>query len=104
METTGKTGTGLGGAACCRKTGPYRLRQELRYPSGKGQRTGKNGQKAGKTWRKDIIVHKIGEKTYSKSINDAYYQSLPIDNAVLQYNPQWGIAENNAPFEPYNAW
>lgn len=61
-------------------------------------------QDAGKPWSKDIIVHKIGEKTYSKSINDAYYQSLPIDNAILQYNPQWGIAENNSLFEPYNAW
>ncbi len=61
-------------------------------------------QDAGKPWSKDIIEHKIGEKTYSKSINDAYYQSLPIDNAILQYNPQWGIAENDAPFEPYNAW
>lgn len=61
-------------------------------------------QDAGKPWSKDIIVHKIGEKTYSKSINDAYYQSLPIDNAILQYNSQWGIAENNSLFEPYNAW
>lgn len=61
-------------------------------------------QDAGKPWSKDIIVHKIGEKTYSKSINDAYYQSLPIDNAILQYNPQWGISENNSLFEPYNAW
>lgn len=57
-------------------------------------------QDAGKPWNKDIIEHKIDEKIYSKSINDAYYQSLPIDNVILQYNPQWGIAENDALSNP----
>ena len=57
----------------------------------------------GKPWAKQEIEHKCGSKTYSKSIKDAYYQSLPIDNAILEYNPQWGISKNDAIFEPYNA-
>lgn len=58
---------------------------------------------SGKPWAKQTIEHKCGNKTYTKSITDAYYQSLPIDNAILQYNPQWGISINDAIFEPYNA-
>lgn len=42
-------------------------------------------------------------KTYTKSITDAYFQSLPIDNAILEYNPQWGIGINTDNYEPYNA-
>ncbi len=57
----------------------------------------------GKPWAKMTISHKCGSKTYTKSIKDAYYQSLPIDNAILEYNPQWGISTSNATFEPYNA-
>lgn len=58
----------------------------------------------GKPWSKQTIEHKIGDKTYSKSINDAIYQSLPIDNAIIEYNPQWGLSTNETTFAPYNAW
>lgn len=57
----------------------------------------------GKPWAKATVTHKCGSKTYTKSVTDAYYQSLPIDNAILEYNPQWGISSNNAIYEPYNA-
>lgn len=57
----------------------------------------------GKPWSKTTITHKIGTKTYSKSITDAFYQSLPIDNAILEYNPQWGITPASTVFEPFNA-
>ena len=57
----------------------------------------------GKPWCKTTITHKCGAKTYSKAITDAYYQSLNIDNAILKYNPQWGISLNTDNYEPYNA-
>ena len=58
---------------------------------------------AGKPWSKQTIEHQCGNKTYTKSITDAYFQSLPIDNAILEYNPQWGIGINTDNYEPYNA-
>ena len=58
---------------------------------------------SGKPWCKTTITHKCGAKTYSKAITDAYYQSLNIDNAILKYNPQWGISLNTDNYEPYNA-
>lgn len=57
----------------------------------------------GEPWCKMTITHKCGNKVYSKLITDAYYQSLNIDNAILEYNPQWGISVNTALYEPYNA-
>lgn len=57
----------------------------------------------GQPWSKTIITHKCGNKTYSKSLKDAFYQSLPIDNVILKYNPSWNIPANNEPYEPYNA-
>ncbi len=57
----------------------------------------------GKAWSKQSITHKCGTKTYTKSVTDAYYQSLSIDNAILEYNPQWGISLNTDTYEPYNA-
>jgi hypothetical protein len=59
---------------------------------------------SGKPWSKQVIEHRIGDKVYSKSINDAYFQSIPIDNAVIEYNPSWGLQVNNTLYEPYNAW
>lgn len=58
---------------------------------------------SGKPWSKATITHKIGEKAYSKPITDKYYQSLPIDNAILEYNPQWGIAQTETSYTPYDA-
>ena len=58
----------------------------------------------GKPWSKTVIEHKIGTKTYSKPITDAYFQSLPIDNAIIEYNPQWGLQTNATEFAPYSAW
>lgn len=57
----------------------------------------------GKPWSKQEIVHKVGDKVFTKSITDAYFQSLPIDNAILKYNPQWEIEVNTRPYEPFNA-
>lgn len=56
-----------------------------------------------KPWVKQTITHKVGDKTYSKSINDPYFQSLPIDNAIINYNPSWGLEPVTTPFEPYKA-
>ena len=57
----------------------------------------------GKPWSKATIVHRCGTKTYSKPISDPYFQSLSIDNAILKYNPQWGISENTEIFDPISA-
>lgn len=58
---------------------------------------------AGKPWCKTTITHQCGDKTWSKSITDPYFQSLPIDNVILKYNPQWGIPENEVAYDPVNA-
>ena len=57
----------------------------------------------GKPWSKQTITHKVGNKVYSKPMTDRYFQSLPIDNAILEFNPQWGIELDLRPYEPYNA-
>ena len=31
-------------------------------------------------------------------------ESLPIDNAIIEYNPQWGLQANTTEFAPYSAW
>ena len=59
---------------------------------------------SGKPWSKTVIEHKIGSKTFSKSITDDYFKSIPIDNPIIEYNPQWGLQVNSKTFEPYNAW
>ncbi len=56
-----------------------------------------------KPWVKQTITHKVGNKTYSKPITDPYFQSLPIDNAIANHNPSWGLLPNTTPFEPYKA-
>lgn len=58
---------------------------------------------SGKPWSKTTITHACGSKTYSKAVTDQFFQSLPIDNAVLEYNPQWGMANNTATYEPSTA-
>lgn len=58
----------------------------------------------GKPWCKTSITHHIGSKSYTASITDPIFQSLPIDNAILKYNPQWGIEFNNTTFAPQDAW
>ena len=58
---------------------------------------------SGKPWSKSVITHKCGTKTWSKSITDSYFQSLPIDNVILKYNPQWGIEENSVEYDPIGA-
>ena len=30
--------------------------------------------------------------------------SLPIDNAIIEYSPQWGLQSNTTEFAPYSAW
>ena len=56
-----------------------------------------------KPWVKQTITHKVGDKTYSKSITDPYFQSLPIDNATVNLNPSWGLQPVTTAFEPYNS-
>lgn len=57
---------------------------------------------SGKPWRKDVIVHKIGDKEYSASIDSDVFQSINIDNAILRYNPQWGIPVDESSYAPYS--
>ncbi len=57
-----------------------------------------------KPWVKQTITHKVGDKTYSKQITDPYFQSLPIDNAIINHNPSWGLETNPTLFEPYKAF
>lgn len=58
-----------------------------------------------KPWVKNTITHYIGSKSYTLNVaNDEAYKHLPIDNAILKYNPQWGIEPVTTTFEPYNAW
>ena len=47
-------------------------------------------------------MHKIGDKEYRAPVNSAVFNSINIDNAILRYNPQWGIAPSSEPYQPYN--
>ena len=58
---------------------------------------------SGKPWSKTTITHRSGSKQWSKNITDHYFQYLPIDNAILEYNPQWGIPQNETVFNPLGA-
>lgn len=58
---------------------------------------------SGKPWCKTTITHTAGDKIFSRPISDPYFQSLPIDNAIKEYNPQWGLTPDNTPYEPFNA-
>ena len=57
----------------------------------------------GKPWCKTTITHRCGSKQWTKSITDNYFQYLPIDNAILEYNPQWGVPQNEKAFDPISA-
>lgn len=57
----------------------------------------------GMPWAKTEIVHTAGDRTYRSDINSPIFQSLPIDNGILQYNPEWGIPQDNRPWTPYDA-
>lgn len=56
---------------------------------------------SGKPWCKEVIVHKIGDKEYRAPINSKVFNSINIDNAILRYNPQWGIAPTSEAYQPY---
>lgn len=56
----------------------------------------------GKPWCKEVIVHKIGDKEYRAPVNSTVFNSINIDNAILRYNPQWGISPSSEPYQPYN--
>lgn len=45
---------------------------------------------AGKPWAKTAISHTVQGKTYTQNVDSDYYV-LPIRNAVLEWNTQWGI-------------
>lgn len=55
---------------------------------------------SGKPWSKTTIIHRSGDRTWTKNITDDYFQHLPIDNAILEYNPQWGIEKETRIFDP----
>lgn len=53
----------------------------------------------GKAWSKTEVVHEIGNKTYTAPVNDEFY-TLPIDNAIISLNPQWGLTPDTRPYIP----
>lgn len=57
----------------------------------------------GKPWAKMEIEHRVGDKVFRKAITDHFFQHLPIDNAIIDYNPQWGLQRDTRVYEPYNA-
>ena len=56
----------------------------------------------GKPWSKQVIVHKIGDKEYSAPITAPVFNSINIDNAILKYNPEWGIPLSTGSYAPYS--
>ncbi|WP_301203314.1 RagB/SusD family nutrient uptake outer membrane protein, partial [uncultured Duncaniella sp.] len=56
----------------------------------------------GKPWSKQTIVHRIGDKEYSAPISSPVFNHINIDNAILKYNPQWGIALDYDTYAPYD--
>lgn len=56
----------------------------------------------GKPWSKQTIVHRIGDKEYSAPISSPVFNHINIDNAILKYNPQWGIALDYETYAPYD--
>jgi hypothetical protein len=51
----------------------------------------------GKPWSKAKIVHKIGNETFEGTVNSGTF-ILPISNAILKFNPGWGIPLDTRPF------
>lgn len=56
----------------------------------------------GMPWCKETIEHKAGDKVYSTSVTGKMFRSLPIDNGVIEFNPEWGLQPNLEPWEPYD--
>jgi hypothetical protein len=54
---------------------------------------------SGKPWCKTVIEHKIGSQTYSAKVSDAVFNK-PIDNVILSYNPDWGVAADTRTWAP----
>jgi hypothetical protein len=53
----------------------------------------------GKPWCKTSITHYIGAHAYTAPINDTYF-TLTIDNAVIAFNPHWGLTPDATPYNP----
>jgi hypothetical protein len=51
----------------------------------------------GKPWCKTTITHLIGDKVYSAPVNNQYF-NVPIDNAVISFNPEWGLTPDNTTY------
>lgn len=51
----------------------------------------------GKPWGKTRITHQLGTETFEGTIDDPLFV-LPIPNAVLNFNPQWGVPPDTRPF------
>lgn len=51
----------------------------------------------GKPWGKTKITHTAGSETYEGTIDSPSFL-LPISNAVLRFNPEWGIQPDTRPF------
>ncbi|MFB0974067.1 MAG: RagB/SusD family nutrient uptake outer membrane protein, partial [Bacteroidales bacterium] len=54
---------------------------------------------SGKPWCKTVIEHKFGSQTYSAKVSDAVFNK-PIDNVILSYNPDWGVAADTRTWAP----
>ena len=55
-----------------------------------------------RTFSKHRVTALAGNEV--RRITAAYFQSLPIDNAIIEYNPQWGLQTNTTEYAPYSAW
>lgn len=55
---------------------------------------------AGKPWNQTVVVHKIGDKTYSKDISDKMAFTLPISNITISYNPHWELEAYTGTWNP----
>ena len=68
--------------------------------------TKQNDEKQVKNHAFSEIVITFGELIPKKlkSGRTVKTESLPIDNAIIEYNPQWGLQSNTTEFAPYSAW
>jgi hypothetical protein len=53
----------------------------------------------GKPWSKTSITHYIGAQAYTAPVDDTYF-TLAIDNAVIAFNPHWGLTPNSTQYNP----
>lgn len=54
---------------------------------------------AGKPWCKMEVVHKIGNKDYTASVQSEYF-ILPVPNNIIKLNPAWGLSLETRPYQP----